>query len=730
VINTKELNASSRILIIATGYNSIGFLGGLNSVLNQLLYAEAFGFIPVVYFDPWSNEFPDFNRQELYSNNQWEQYFQPVSQYSYEEILECIDSPDHPLTKRNLHYLSNEEMLYLDFGNPDSIFSSKYGYYKSYEGSYEEWLKAQRSKAQALMGKYIEIKPINQDEENKVEQLPERFLQLGVIIDCFDRVVTHDTTQSSVKPYFEYIDGYICDNPRCRILLVTRNRKHIKKFRKQYGNRVEVPDAETPYNFREYNQWLALSKCDFLLKDHSEIGEFVLYLNSELPYKDFQNQLPRLSRIGRNVKFLNKEIKLFRLRWSRTIAEEGFSLKVMARLLILANPITQITIKTLERCRYSGSAILRWSVLFIDFLKLIRARSYFPLTRIKHRAFHAATHVYSGFYSFEVAPQKKYFEVRNAWDTNTGFFAYFMMALTQLKFAETHGLKPVVNFNEPHNHFFEVGHSKNIWENYFEPVNELSADDLNNFNAREITFIDHKYHDRPGNAADPPQTDELSTKVWLEAHRAMKAALTKKYIRPRSFVLDLVDNFYTQYMSEQAVLGVHIRGTDKDVDQKGRRYVHQEELVRKIGPDEYFPYVDKYLIVHPEARIFVATDQQQYLDSFKERYGDIVITNSVTRTTGDQPIFRQKMGSKFQRGVEVMCDCLLLSRCDYLIKGWSNVSEAAICFNPSIPVIDVMYLPNIEGIDFSDNQPAVPEDLLFFHERLIEEEGNEKRRKL
>lgn len=719
-MKTEDLSDSSRILIISTGYNCTGFLAGLNSILNQLIYARELGFIPVVYFNPWSNDFPDFNRQQLFQCNLWQDYFQPINFYSYEEILAFIASPNHPLTKRNLHYLSNEEILYLGFGNPESVFSGFYGYYKHYQGDRQEWRITQRKKAAALINQHIQIKADHIKEiEIDFQKSSEKAPLLGVVIHCFERSDTNSEFRPSLQPYFESIDEYVKNNPKCQILLACGDNKFIRKFQKRYGNRLKLPSIEHTEKDRGFYQWLVLSKCDFLLKDHSELGEFILYLNPNLPFKDVCDEFKPLSVMGRYSRQIHQEVILFKKRWKTTINDEGSSLKILARLIILANPITQVIMKSLEKHRYSKFVILRWSVLFIDYVKLIRATTYFPNIVIKHRAFHAANNIGAGFYNFEQAPQKKYFEIRNAWDTNTGFFAYFMFALQQLRFAEIHGLKPVVNFNEPHNHFFEVGYSINTWENYFEPVTDLDSNSLGQLNGEEVTFIDHKYHDRPGNETDPPEMDELNTKIWFENNRARRAALTKKYIKPKAFILEIVNDFYEEFMIDSDVLGVHIRGTDKEVDQKGKKYQDQEELVRKIRPDEYFLYIDEYLSAHSEAKIFVATDQQQYLDSFIEHYGERIISNTVMRSTSSEPLFRLDKGSKFQRGLEVMCDALILSRCDYLIKSWSNVGEAAICFNPSIPVVDVMYLPEIGNIDFTHKLPAVPEDSLRLHEYII-----------
>jgi len=715
-----ELDASSQILIISTGHKKSGFLDGLTSIMNQLLYAEKFGFIPVVYFNPWSNDFPDFHRQEIFTQNHWQNYFLSVGKYSYEEIIQLIDSSDHPLTKRNLHHLNNEEIQYLNYGNPDSIYCGNYGFYKNHKKTDTSWLNNQRHKAQAILAQYIKIDPnVKHRAVSQLQGFAENTSMLGVVIDCFENSESDQDLQPNLKLYFNLIDDYIDKNPKCTVLLVSDNLIYTNKLQEKYGSSILVPELDKTSRFRRFDQLLLLSACDYLLKDHSEIGEFVLYFNAKMPFKDIRNQLERYSPYINVLHHIKKEFSLFQKRWNYMVDNRQFSIKTIVKLVFLTNPLAQLCVKSLENHRFSKHTVLRRAILFFDFIELL-GETYYPLWCIKYRAAHGDHNIDAGFYRFETAPQKKYFEIRNTWDTNTGFFAYFMMTLTQLKFAETHKLLPVVNFNEPHNHYYEPGYSKNIWENYFEPVAGLDSEALSLKNKQEVTFHDYHYYKKLDVFDEPPETDPLSIKIWFETFRARRAALTKKYIKPKSVITEMIDKYYEEHMQGYDVLGIHIRGTDKEVDQKGKKYQVQQVLVRKITPEEYFPYVDKYLLNHKDARIFVATDQQQYLDCFIERYQDRIISSSALRTSGEDPLFRLETNSKFLRGVEVLCDSLLLSRCDYLIKGWSNVSEAAICFNPAIPVIDIMYLPDLEKIDFNKSQPAVPNDLLLLHESLIE----------
>ena len=56
--------------------------------------------------------------------------------------------------------------------------------------------------------------------------------------------------------------------------------------------------------------------------------------------------------------------------------------------------------------------------------------------------------------------------------------------------------------------------------------------------------------------------------------------------------------------------------------------------MRVIPPLAYFEHVDRYSEEHGECPIFVATDQVQFLDQMRERYGERVLALDAIRTKG------------------------------------------------------------------------------------------------
>lgn len=164
---------------------------------------------------------------------------------------------------------------------------------------------------------------------------------------------------------------------------------------------------------------------------------------------------------------------------------------------------------------------------------------------------------------------------------------------------------------------------------------------------------------------------------WYGQQRMLASDLVSKYFRIHSDIQFNVDIFWNESLSNAYVLGVHMRGTDKAAHR------------RKIKPDEYMPYVFQFIDYFgtQNARIFLATDDEQYLQLFRKQFNindnnykfkDFVIMQNVVRSKGNVPIFKMRnmVRTKYELGIEVLMDIMLLSKCDWFLHSSSAVSEA------------------------------------------------------
>jgi len=153
--------------------------------------------------------------------------------------------------------------------------------------------------------------------------------------------------------------------------------------------------------------------------------------------------------------------------------------------------------------------------------------------------------------------------------------------------------------------------------------------------------------------------------------------LIKKYIHVRPHILEKVDSFVETHFKDHFVLGVHYRGTDK-----------MQTESPPVEYDDFFDTISRFIFAHEGKPIilFVASDEKDFIREMTLRFPDQMITTNASRSESGLPVHLQ-MGNNYQKGEEALLDCLLLSRCDHLIRTSSNLSLCATFFNPNIPTL-------------------------------------------
>lgn len=276
-----------------------------------------------------------------------------------------------------------------------------------------------------------------------------------------------------------------------------------------------------------------------------------------------------------------------------------------------------------------------------------------------------------------------------------GFGAVILTTLNMVRYCERYNYYPVVSYDKDcKTAFFDPKEGKELWEQYFEPVMPLSYENLGeeisgnqdltnklfSLTSEEAIKISEENPDSiysfPFGKWRSENIGDLD--AWYATQRAKGRETMGRYVKPKAHIQKQVEDFYQKQFSNSFVLGLHIRGTD----------LHYAPVV---SPAEYFPHIDVYVEKEPSLRIFLATDQAQYIPVFEERYGDKVVYSDCFRSDNEVAPFLRKELSPYQKGEDVLLDILLLSRTDFLIKGSSNVGEMALYFNPLLDCLDLGY---------------------------------------
>jgi hypothetical protein len=283
--------------------------------------------------------------------------------------------------------------------------------------------------------------------------------------------------------------------------------------------------------------------------------------------------------------------------------------------------------------------------------------------------------------------------------------------VANIPWAITEGRTPVVYFGPKTCYWTRNGYrgKQTVWEYYFEPVIDSFPADLIpgrtraalalrhpspwdlGYDVDEHTFASSHFGDHPelrGTALPIPyQWDDPDDRLRSEAK-----AVIEKSIRPRSYIQDTVDDFWVSHLAGYPVIGVHVRGTDATSANEPRAF-RQGSLVLP----RYVEEIEHQLASRPDARIFVATDDQSSLDYLTGRFSERVVAYDSVRHQGGEAAGQGPTGwimpayiagdrdRAARNGEDAIVEYLLLSRCDHLVHNGSSLARTVLLNAPRLP---------------------------------------------
>jgi len=239
-----------------------------------------------------------------------------------------------------------------------------------------------------------------------------------------------------------------------------------------------------------------------------------------------------------------------------------------------------------------------------------------------------------------------------------GMFSVFSYVAGILHGYDTHHYSGIeVNF-ENFGLYYDPEHGPNWWEYYCEPIR------LGNQDHAPIKHFD--------------LADYETYAYFLQRHlnREQVYHLIQKYIKIQAPIQKKIDAFVLENFSGHHVISVHYRGTDKIIEAPHVPY-HEalESINRYIRQTNLQDY-----------KIFVASDELQFIEFLQKSFANAVITYSTQRSSDGKPLHLKRL-NPYLHGEEALIDCILLSKGNVLIRTSSNLSLWSTYFNPSIQTI-------------------------------------------
>ncbi|MDD5570106.1 MAG: hypothetical protein PHD97_03015 [Bacteroidales bacterium] len=236
-----------------------------------------------------------------------------------------------------------------------------------------------------------------------------------------------------------------------------------------------------------------------------------------------------------------------------------------------------------------------------------------------------------------------------------GFFSNLSLVLCHLKIAHDSGMIPVIdfqNFKSLYNEQGLINNTLNAWEYYFKPVSEFPLNEV--YESKNVFFSTGEY---------PPSMSYSITNVdgLMEIYR--------KYIFLQNHVEEKINRYSEKFNFNSRILGIHFRGQEQKYA-AGHSFPPTKKQMKK--------YTDEILKKYKIEKIFIVTEEQEYLDFFIEKYGDKVLYTDSFRTHKVNAYnMHPRDNHRYLLGLDVLADAFLLSKCTGILSGDSNVSEFA-----------------------------------------------------
>ena len=288
------------------------------------------------------------------------------------------------------------------------------------------------------------------------------------------------------------------------------------------------------------------------------------------------------------------------------------------------------------------------------------------------------------------APAQQRYLLIKSW--GFGFWADMVQVLGSLLLAEITGRIPLVHWG-PESRFSDRS-GQDSFRQFFEPVSAMSLQDLAalpdasflppRWNAGNLAESDllkwegkgsrfgvtHFLNRRETIAVSDFHIGVINVMPWIPVDHPLHGksleeiyhALAAKYLRPRPGILAARDAFLQAHLADGPFIALHMRGSDKAIEDPGLEATNRELLALLDEADPTWP-------------VFLMTDDEQCLARMRSLYGSRILATQCQRTTTEEGVHYLPSVDPIKAGREVLVDTYLALRATRFIgNGRSNVS--------------------------------------------------------
>ena len=238
-----------------------------------------------------------------------------------------------------------------------------------------------------------------------------------------------------------------------------------------------------------------------------------------------------------------------------------------------------------------------------------------------------------------------------------GMFSNLNYVIHHIKIALQLDCIPIIdmkNFPTKYNEKTKVKNTLNAWEYYFEPINKYKLEDV--YKSKFVIVVDGKTRKK-----SEFKTFKISEKENYQ--------IFKKYIKIKKEIKNEAEEFIKKNFFNKKVLGVHFRGSDMKTQERHPFPANFKQITSFI---DYEIKNNKY------NKIFLVTEELNYIEKLKSKYKDKICYNSSYRSNHPD-IFKnhRRKNHRYLIGKENIIDMLLLSNTKTIICTNSHMTDAS-----------------------------------------------------
>ena len=248
-------------------------------------------------------------------------------------------------------------------------------------------------------------------------------------------------------------------------------------------------------------------------------------------------------------------------------------------------------------------------------------------------------------------PNKKFYIIQRY--RGGGMFSNLNYVIHHISLALNLGCIPIVdmeNFPTKYNEINKVENTINSWEYYFKPLNHYKLNDV--YKSKFVIIADGK----------------TRNKLEFDNFQKSHFFIFKKYIKIKKKILIEVKKFLKKNFLNKKVLGVHFRGTDMKTQE---RHPYPATIKQIVS------YIDYEIKKYKFKKIFLVTEDLNYLEKLKKKYKDKICYYNSFRTKKSDIFDGQRKNHRYLIGKENIIDMLLLSNTHSIICTNSNLVNAS-----------------------------------------------------